>query len=105
MVFLRELLDCIKNVNIMRDRKSQILKRHKATTCLLKGIAMLKVCGRLLEISTFLCNKGREGPISFIHSTECPSGSFHSSGEAKPSLIYGLSIVAIHARREGPGET
>jgi len=44
-------------------------------------LIMLKVSGKLPEISTFLCNKRIEMLISFNHVTKCPSGSLYSSGE------------------------
>lgn len=64
------------------------------------AILTLKVNGKLSEVSTFLYNKGIELPISFNHSTKCPSGSLHSSREDKQKVSNGLSVVTINATRE-----
>ena len=87
MVFLRELLECIKNFNTVRD-KVKSLNVTKPQYISLKVvweiaiiIVMLKVSGKLSEISTFLCIKRIELPISFNQATKCPSGSLYSSGE------------------------
>lgn len=87
MVFLRELLEYIKNFNTVRD-KAKSLNVTKPQYISLKVvweiaiiIVMLKVSGKLSEISTLLCIKRTELPISFNQATKCPSRSLYSSGE------------------------
>lgn len=89
MVFLAELLECIKNFSPVRDKGKSLNVTEPQYISLRvvweKAIVliMLKVSGKLPEISTFLCNKRIQMPISFNHVTKCPSGSLYSSREDK----------------------